>query len=102
MVYTKGKWKCFKQHDTFINDKSYKGGYDSDTAYFLDFPENEFHSDLSETDGNARLIENAPCMYSVLKEVIADLELFCSRQGPGPDKRLENLKTILARIEKTE
>lgn len=44
------------------------------------------------------LITAAPELADAARDIVGDLELFCSRQGLGPDKRLARLKEILLRI----
>lgn len=46
-------------------------------------------------EGRARLLLAAPVMLRALRDVISDLELFCSRQGPGPDKRLDAARAAI-------
>lgn len=38
-------------------------------------------------------------LLTAAKDVVADLELFASRQGPGPDVRLQTLKTAIQAAE---
>lgn len=49
----------------------------------------------NDREANARLIAAAPDLLKALIDVIPDLERFVSKQGPGPDKRLERAKTAL-------
>jgi len=44
------------------------------------------------------LIANAPDLYRTSLAVVGDLQLFVSRQGPGPDRRLDDLQAVLKAI----
>jgi len=56
-------------------------------------------SGMMPTLDDSRLLESGPELLAATKAIIGDLELFVSKQGPGPDKRLTALKAIIARIE---
>lgn len=49
----------------------------------------------AEWDANARLVCAAPELLSACLDVISDLKLFVSRQGPGPDRRLAALSAAI-------
>lgn len=48
---------------------------------------------------NAHLIAAAPELLGALKDVVGDLKLFVSRQGPGPNKRLAACLAAIAKAE---
>jgi hypothetical protein len=47
----------------------------------------------------SNLIAAAPELLDALKSIIPDLQLFVSRQGSGPDKRLEHCLAVIAKVE---
>ena len=55
-----------------------------------------------ESEANARLIAAAPSLLEAAQDVIFDLELLVSRQGPGPDRRLEALKKAIRKATNEE
>ena len=65
MNYTKGKWKIYEDHMTFIRDIVAEDGIGFFHKIIAHIP-----YDTPESETNARLIASAPDMYEALKRFL--------------------------------
>ena len=64
---------------------------------FTDRVDKDSYQEWREYLRREHLRDAAPDLLEALEDVIGDLELFVSRQGPGPDKRLARCKAAIAK-----
>lgn len=55
--------------------------------------------DPAEAEANMALLLAAPRLLAACKEAIPDLAHYVAKHGPGPDRRLDDLRAAIAQAE---